>query len=104
MRRRRHCGIGWIYPCNESAETAAGFKYASRLQLPICARNRIDGQAHLPRQFADRRQPGARRQLAIPDPVDDLRPELVEERLGSMWIDAYPIPQLGHVLSIAQTG
>jgi hypothetical protein len=36
--------------------------------------------------------------------VDDLRPELVEERLGSMWIDAYPIPQLGHVLSIAQTG
>ena len=51
-----------------------------------------------PRQFADRRQSGAGRQLAVPDPVDDLRPELVEKRLGGVLINAYPIPQLGHVL------
>jgi hypothetical protein len=84
MRRRRHSGVGWIDPCNESAETASGFEHARRLQLAICARNRIDRQTHLPRQFADRRQPSARRQLAVPDPVDDLRPELIEERLGSV--------------------
>jgi len=104
MRRRRHRGIGWIDACDESAEAAPGFEHASRFQLPICTRNRIDRQAQLPRQFADRRQPSARQQLAVPDPVDDLRPELVEERLGSIRIYAYPIPQLGHVLSIAQTG
>ena len=82
VRRGRHRGIGRIDPGDESAEAAPGFEHARRFQLPICARNGIDRQAHLPRQFADRRQPGARRQLAVPDPVDDLRPELVEERLG----------------------
>ena len=63
---------------NESAETAPGFENSRRLQLAVCARDGIDRQADLTRQLADRRQPGARRQLAVPDPVDDLRPELVE--------------------------
>ena len=79
---------------DESAKTPPRFEQPRRLQLPVCARHRIDRQAQLPRQFTDRRQTGTWRQLAVPDPIDDLRPELVEKRLGGLLINAYPIPQL----------
>ena len=50
------------------------------LQLAIGARHRVDRHAQLAGQFADRGQPGPRRQPAVPDSLDDLRPELVEQR------------------------
>ena len=44
------------------------------------------------------------RQGAVADSVDDLRPELVEKRLGGMLVNAYPIPQLGHALQYRAYG
>ena len=38
------------------------------------------------------------------DDIDDKLLELVEERLGGMLIDAYPIPQLGHVVQYRLNG
>ena len=77
-------------PADSSSRYARATVLTARLSCPASSRT------------VGNRVPGG--QPAVPDPVDDLRPELVEKRLGSVLINANPIPQLGHVLSIAQTG
>jgi hypothetical protein len=101
VRRGRHRGVGRVHPSDESAEATTGFEDAGRFQLAVCAGYRVDRQPQLAGEFPHRRQPSARRQPAVADTVDDLRPELVEKGTGSTRVNAHPIPQLGHVLSIA---
>ena len=103
MRGGGHRGIGWVDTGNESAEAAAGFENACSLKLTVGAGHRVDGEAELTGQFTYGRQPGARWQPTVAHAVDDLCPELVKQWARRAMVDANPIPQLGHVLSIAQS-
>ena len=99
--RGGHRGVGRIGPGHESPESATGFDDPGGLQLPVGARHGVDRQAQLTGQLAHRRQPGARWQPPSREPVDDLRPELIKQWPDRLRVDAHPIPQLRHVLSIA---
>src|ERR1700739_1006067 len=70
-------------------------------QPPVCTGHRIDGYAKLAGQLTHGRQPGAGRQRAIADSIDDLRPELVEQWPARLQVDLQPFRQL-HVPSITQ--
>jgi hypothetical protein len=83
----RHRGVGRIVAGNESAEAATGFDDGRGFQLTVRAGHRIDGHAKLTGQLTHGRQSGARRQCAIADSVDDLRPELVKQGLARLQVD-----------------
>ena len=72
---------------HERAGPAAGIDQARLLQLAIGPTDRVDGQAEVGREVADRRQPGAHGQRAVLDLPSELCAQLFERWDGGRGVD-----------------
>ena len=93
-RRSRHRRVHRIGACDEGSETPPGLQDSRRLQLAIGTRNSVGRKPEPDGQIANGRQPRARWQPSIANAPDDSGPQLVEQRLWGVRVDAQQVRQV----------